>query len=344
MEFLSHILDVITQYPFVSIIILIAFVFDFTNGMHDSANSIATIVATRVLSPRLAVLWATFFNFSAVFIVGTAVAKTIWSGMINISFVTPLVIFCGLFWAISWNIITWLLWLPTSSSHALLGGYLGAAIANGGIQVVILSGWTKTIIFIFLAPFMGALLGFTILVITMWIWKRFKFQTMNRAAWFLQLVSSAFYSIGHWANDAQKTMGIIMSLLLSSHFVSKWADIPMWVIIGAYTAISLGTLSGGWRIMKTMGSGIVKLTQIDGFAANSASAISLFTASYFWVPVSTTHVITGAISGVWAAKNARAVKWWMTFRIVWAWIFTIPASCTIAYGVFSIVSAYTNTF
>ncbi len=340
MEFFSHILSIIMAYPFVSIIILIAFIFDFTNGMHDSANSIATIVATRVLSPRLAVLWATFFNFSAIFLVGTAVAKTIGSGMIDISFVTPLVIFCALFWAISWNIITWLLWLPTSSSHALLGGYLGAAVANGGVKVVILSGWTKTIVFIFLAPFIGAILGFTILIITMWIGKRFKFQTVNRAAWFLQLVSSAFYSIWHGANDAQKTMGIIMSLLLSVQLVTPWSDIPMWIVIGAYVAISLGTLMGGWKIMKTMWSGIVKLTQIDGFAANSASAISLFTASFFGVPVSTTHVITGAISGVWAAKNARAVKWGMTFRIVWAWIFTIPGSCAISYGVFAIISAY----
>ncbi len=252
MEFFSHILSIIMAYPFVSIIILIAFIFDFTNGMHDSANSIATIVATRVLSPRLAVLWATFFNFSAIFLVGTAVAKTIGSGMIDISFVTPLVIFCALFWAISWNIITWLLWLPTSSSHALLGGYLGAAVANGGVKVVILSGWTKTIVFIFLAPFIGAILGFTILIITMWIGKRFKFQTVNRAAWFLQLVSSAFYSIWHGANDAQKTMGIIMSLLLSVQLVTPWSDIPMWIVIGAYVAISLGTLMGGWKIMKTM--------------------------------------------------------------------------------------------
>lgn len=343
MEFLSHILDLMVQYPFVTVIILIAFIFDFTNGMHDSANSIATVVATRVLSPKYAVLWAASFNFIAIFIVGTAVAKTIGKGMIDISFVTPLVIFCALFWAISWNILTWWLALPTSSSHALLGGYLGAAMANGGLQVIILSGWTKTIIFIFLAPLMGATLGFILLIAATWIGKNFSLSTMNRVSRLLQLLSSALYSIGHGANDAQKTMGIIVSLLLSVGLTTS-AEPPIWVIIGAYTAIAAWTLSWGWRIVKTMGSGIVKLRPIDGFAAETASAVSLFTASYFWVPVSTTHTITGAISGVWAAKNARAVKWGMTFRIVWAWVFTIPGACAIAYGVFSIVSAYTKTF
>ncbi|NRH20948.1 inorganic phosphate transporter [Candidatus Gracilibacteria bacterium] len=329
------------QYPFVTFIILIAFVFDYTNGMHDSANSIATVVATRVLSPKYAVIWAAFFNFVAIFIVGTAVAKTIGKGMIDISFVTPLVIFCALFGAISWNILTWWLALPTSSSHALLGGYLGAAVANGGLQVVILSGWTKTLIFIFLAPLMGAALGFTLLILATWIGKNFSLTTMNRASRILQLLSSALYSIGHGANDAQKTMGIIVSLLLSVGLVTS-AEPPIWVIIGAYTAIAAGTLTGGWRIVKTMGSKIVKLRPIDGFAAETASAISLFTASSLGVPVSTTHTITGAISGVGAAKNARAVKWGMTFRIVWAWIFTIPGSCAIAYGVFSIMSVYAN--
>lgn len=340
MEFITYLFELTLQYPFVVFIILIAFVFDFTNGMHDSANSIATIVATRVLSPRLAVLWATFFNFSAIFIVGTAVAKTIWTGMIETAFVTPLVIFCGLLGAISWNLITWWLGLPTSSSHALMGWYLWAAVANGGLQAVILSGWTKIIIFIFLAPFMGAALWFIILIITMWIGRYFTLGVMNRAAWFLQLISSALYSIGHGANDAQKTMGIIMSLLLSVQLMEPWAPIPMWVILWAYIALSLGTLLGGWKIMKTMGSKIVKLTQIDGFAANSASAVSLFTASYFGVPVSTTHVITGAISWVGAAKNARAVKWGMTFRIVWAWLFTIPFACAISYVTFSLISLY----
>ncbi len=341
MEFLTALFDIILQYPFVTFIILVAFAFDFTNGMHDSANSIATVVATRVLSPRMAVIWAASFNFAAIFVVGTAVAKTIGKWMIDISFVTPLVIFCALFWAITWNLITWWLWLPTSSSHALLGWYLGAAVANGWIHAVILSGWTKTIIFIFLAPLMGAFLWFCLLILSMWIGRNFSLSVMNRASRILQLFSSALYSLGHGANDAQKTMGIIVSLLLSVNLIQS-AEPPMWVIIGAYVAISLGTLTGGWRIVKTMWSKIVKLTPIDGFAAETASAISLFTASHFWVPVSTTHTITWAISGVGAAKNARAVKWGMTFRIVWAWIFTIPSACGIAYIVFTIMSIYTR--
>jgi inorganic phosphate transporter, PiT family len=342
MEFFSFVSHLITDYPFVAFIILVAFAFDYTNGMHDAANSIATVVATRVLSPRLAVLWAAFFNFVAVFIVGTAVAKTIGKGMIDISYVTPVVIFAWLLGAISWNLITWWLGLPTSSSHALLGGYLWAALANGGIHAVILSGWTKTIIFIFLAPLMGAFLGFFLLIVAMWIGKNFSLSFMNKASKILQLMSSALYSIWHWANDAQKTMGIIMSLLLSVSLIGKGDPIPMWVIIWAYLAIALGTMTGGWRIVKTMGSKIVKLTPIDGFAAETASAITLFSATALWVPVSTTHTITGAISWVGAAKNARAVKWGMTFRIVWAWIFTIPMACGIAYWLFVIFSFFIN--
>lgn len=343
MEFFSFITHLVTDYPFVAFIILVAFAFDFTNGMHDAANSIATVVATRVLSPRMAVLWAAFFNFVAVFIVGTAVAKTIGKGMIDISYVTPVVIFAWLLGAISWNLITWWLWLPTSSSHALLWWYLWAALANGGIHAVILSGWTKTIIFIFLAPLMGALLGFTLLIVAMWIGRNFSLSFMNKASKALQLMSSALYSIGHGANDAQKTMGIIMSLLLSVSLLEKGAPIPMWVIIGAYVAIALGTMTWGWRIVKTMWSKIVKLTPIDGFAAETASAITLFSATALWVPVSTTHTITGAISWVGAAKNARAVKWGMTFRIVWAWIFTIPMACAIAYWLFTVFSLFSNS-
>lgn len=342
MEFFSFITHLLTDYPFVAFIILVAFAFDFTNGMHDAANSIATVVATRVLSPRLAVLWAAFFNFFAVFVVGTAVAKTIGKGMIDISYVTPVVIFAWLLGAIIWNLITWWLGLPTSSSHALLGWYLGAALANGGIHAVILSWWTKTIIFIFLAPIMWAFLGFVLLIVAMWLGKNFSLSVMNKASKVLQLTSSALYSLGHGSNDAQKTMGIIMSLLLSVNLLEKWAPIPIWVIIGAYVAIAFGTMTWGWRIVKTMGSKIVKLTPIDGFAAETASAITLFTASSLWVPVSTTHTITGAISWVGAAKNARAVKWGMTFRIVWAWIFTIPMACAIAYWLFVLFSFFIN--
>lgn len=341
MDFISPVIDAVMAYPFVAFIILVALAFDYTNGMHDSANSIATVVSTRVLSPRNAVIWAAFFNFIAIFIVGTAVAKTIGKGMIDISIVTPLVIFCALLGAIAWNLITWWFWLPTSSSHALLGGYLGAAVAKWGIHAVILSGWTKTIIFIFLAPFIGALLGFLLFVLSNWVAKNFQLSTVNRASRYLQLLSSALYSIGHGANDAQKTMGIIVSLLLSVNLIHT-AEPPIWVIISAYMAIAAGTLTGGWRIVKTMGSKIVKLRPIDGFCAETASAGSLFLASSLWVPVSTTHTITGAISWVGSAKNARAVNWGITFRIVWAWILTIPSACFIAYWLHVIFSMYTG--
>ena len=339
MDFIIPVIDAIIAYPFITFIILVALAFDFTNGMHDSANSIATVVSTRVLSPRNAVIWAAFFNFLAIFIVGTAVAKTIGKGMIDISFVTPLVIFCWLLGAISWNLITWWFWLPTSSSHALLGWYLGAALSSWWVHAVILSWWTKTIVFIFLAPFIGAVLGFLLFILSNWIAKNFQLSVVNRASRWLQLLSSALYSIGHGANDAQKTMGIIVSLLLSAH-LTKSPEPPMWVIIWAYLAISAGTLTGGWKIVKTMGSKIVKLRPIDGFCAETASAVSLFVASSLWVPVSTTHTITGAISWVGSAKNARAVNWGITFRIVWAWILTIPSACFIAYGLHVILSMY----
>lgn len=337
MDIIFFVFNFIFENPYIVIIILVAFVFDFTNWMHDSANSIATIVSTRVLAPKYAVIWAAFFNFVAIFIVGTAVAKTIWKWMIDINIVTPTVVFCWLLWAISWNILTWYFWLPTSSSHALLGWYLGSAVAKAWFGAVIVSGWTKTIVFIFLAPVVGMFFWFTIIILSTWMLKNVRLQVVNKISKLLQLVSSALYSIGHWANDAQKTMGIIVSLLLSTHMVSS-AEPPLWVIVCAYTAIGLGTMTWGWKIVKTMGTKLVKLRPIDGFSAETASAITLFTASYLWVPISTTQSITWSISWVGMAKNMKSVRWEVAGNIVLAWVFTIPWACLIWYVFYLVLS------
>ncbi len=316
-------------------IILVALVFDFTNGVHDAANSIATIVSTRVLTPRQAVAWAAFFNFVAFLIFGTSVAKTIGKGLIDISVVTPAVILAGLLGAICWNLITWYLGLPTSSSHALIGGYAGGAIARGGIKVILLSGWTKTLIFIVLAPIIGFVLGYIFIIMASWlIYKKGWAPTpVNLWSKRLQFVSASLYSLGHGGNDAQKTMGIITSLLVSVGFL-KTFNIPLWVVLSAHTAIGLGTLMGGWRIVKTMGQKIAKLRPIDGVCAETASAISIFLATYLGVPVSTTHVITGAISGVGSSRRLNAVKWDVTLRIVWSWLITIPAAASLSALIF----------
>ncbi|MDO8716787.1 MAG: inorganic phosphate transporter [Dehalococcoidales bacterium] len=322
---------------FVIFIIVVALAFDFTNGMHDAANSIATIVSTRVLSPRLAVLWAAFFNFAAFLIFGTAVAKTIGKGMIDINVITPVVVLAGLIGAISWNMITWYFGLPSSSSHALIGGYAGAAIARGGLGVIIAGGWSKTLIFIVLAPVIGLVLGYFLKVLLSWIIYKSKQQPASVDRWsrVLQLFSAALYSLGHGGNDAQKTMGIIASLLVAGG-LSKTFNIPLWVVLSAHGAIALGTLSGGWRIVKTMGQKITKLRPVDGFCAETASAVSIFTATHLGIPVSTTHVITGAISGVGSVNRLSAVRWNITRRIVWAWVFTIPAAGVIG-GLFYVV-------
>lgn len=316
---------------FVIFIIAVALVFDFTNGMHDAANSIATIVSTRVLSPRQAVVWAAFFNFVAFLVFGTTVAKTVGKGLVDINVVTPTVILCGLLGAIGWNLITWYFGLPTSSSHALIGGYAGAAVAKAGFAVIIPAGWTKTLIFIVLAPLIGMLLGMLLMILSSWLIykKNWHPGPVNVWARRTQFVSAALYSLGHGGNDAQKTMGIIASLLFSAHYIKTFA-IPLWVVLIAHAAIGLGTLSGGWRIVKTMGQKIARLTPLDGVCAESASAASIFLATYLGVPVSTTHVITGAISGVGAAKRATSVHWDVTVKIVWAWIITIPAAAAIA--------------
>lgn len=292
---------------FIIVIIAIALIFDFTNGMHDAANSVATIVSTRVLSPKQAVVWAAFFNFAAFFIFGTTVAKTIGNGMIKIDTVTPTVICAALLGAISWNLITWYLGLPSSSSHALIGGYAGAAIAHAGFGVIITRGWYETLIFIVLAPAIGLVLGYFLKVATSWTIRKQSMASVNKWSRVLQLFSAAAYSLAHGSNDAQKTMGIITSLLFAGGIISVF-KIPLWVVLIAYSSIALGTISGGWRIIKTMGQKITKLTPIDGFCAETAAASSIFLSTYLGVPVSTTHVITGAISGVGSANRFSAVR------------------------------------
>ena len=314
---------------FIILIIFVALCFDFTNGLHDAANSVATIVSTKVLSPRWAVVWAAFFNFIAFLIFGTEVAKTIGKGMIDVSVVTPRVIFAGLIGTICWNLITWYLGLPTSSSHALIGGYAGSAIATAGLKVIIVSGWYKTLLFLVLAPAIGLVLGLFLKVITTWVVYKHPPATINNWSRKLQFLSAALYSLGHGGNDAQKTMGIITSLLFTGGLIKDFS-VPLWVVLSAHTAIALGTLTGGWRIVKTVGQKITKLKPLDGFCAETASATSIFLATHLGVPVSTTHVITGAISGVGSSQRLSAVRWGVTLRIVWAWIFTIPASAALA--------------
>ena len=320
-------------------IIAVAFIFDFSNGFHDSANSIATVVGTRVLKPLHAVVWAAAFNFLAAFTVGTAVAKTMGAGMVDVSVVDPNVILGALLGALFWNIITWYWGLPSSSSHALIGGYGGAAVAKAGFGAIIVSGWTKTLIFIVLSPVIGMLLGFGLMVAVYWLFHRTPPGKVDRIFRVAQLVSAAFFSLSHGANDAQKTMGIIVGLLASSNalfaaetgflhhlYVPNAGHIPYWVEIGAYTAISLGTLFGGWRIVHTMGSRITKLRPVGGFCAETGGALSILLATKFGIPVSTTHTITGAIVGVGATTRLSAVRWGVAGRIVWAWILTIPAA------------------
>ncbi|MGZ6230232.1 MAG: anion permease [Syntrophales bacterium] len=320
---------------FIIFIVFVALAFDYTNGMHDAANSISTVVSTRVLSPRIAVVWAAVFNFVAFLIFSTTVAETIGHGMIDIKTVTPTVILAGLGGAIFWNLITWYLGLPSSSSHAIIGGYAGAAIAKSGIGVIIASGWTKTLIFIVLSPTIGLCLGFLLKIITMWIIYKGKPVVVNKWSRILQLFSAALYSLGHGGNDAQKTMGIIASLLFAGGLISEF-KIPLWVVLSAHAAIGLGTLSGGWRIVKTMGQKITKLEPIDGVCAETSAAFSIFLATHLGIPVSTTHVITGAISGVGSANRFTAVRWGVTVRIVWAWIFTIPATALLAGFLYSL--------
>jgi len=310
-------------------LILVALIFDYINGFHDAANSIATVVSTRVLSPGKAVIWAAFFNFIAAFTFGTAVARTVGAGMIDVNIVTFAVIFAGLVGAIIWDLITWYFGLPTSSSHALFGGYAGAAVAKAGWSAILVAGWTKTLVFIVLSPLIGFLLGLGLMTAIFWL---FRWVPPSRVdGWFrrAQLVSAAFFSLNHGANDAQKTMGIIAGVLFAAGYIEKF-DIPFWVVLASHTAIGLGTLAGGWRIIHTMGSKITKLQPVGGFAAETGAALSILIATQTGVPVSTTHAITGAIVGVGATRRLSAVRWGVATQIVWAWLLTIPAAFAIA--------------
>jgi PiT family inorganic phosphate transporter len=321
----------------VAALILIALIFDYINGFHDAANSIATVVSTRVLSPGKAVLWAAFFNFIAAFTFGTAVARTVGSGMIDINVVTFAVVFGGLAGAIIWDLVTWYFGLPTSSSHALIGGYAGAAVAKAGFSALIPSGWILTVIFIFLSPLIGMTLGFGLMLAILWLFRWTPPSRVDR--WFrrLQLVSAAFFSLNHGANDAQKTMGIITGILFAAGYIQTF-DVPFWVVLSAHAAIGLGTLAGGWRIIHTMGSKITKLQPVGGFAAETGAAISVLIATQTGVPVSTTHAITGSIVGVGATRRLSAVRWGVAGQIVWAWILTIPMAFAIGAATYTLLS------
>ncbi len=319
----------------VTVIVVIALIFDYTNGFHDAANSIATVVSTRVLSPGRAVLLAAFFNFIAFFLFTHAVAKTVYSGLVDPALVNEWVVLAGLIGAVSWNLITWYLGLPTSSSHALIGGYAGAAMANSGLRALIFDakwpkGWAGTLSFIVISPTVGMLAGLLLMTAVFWVFRRVAPSRVDKYFRFMQLVSSSLFSLSHGSNDAQKTMGIIMAALVTGGFVDPQADIPYWVGLAAFLAIGLGTLSGGWRIVKTMGSKITKLRPVGGFCAETGGAGAVFLATHFGIPVSTTHTITGAIVGVGATRRLSAVRWGVAGRIVWAWVITIPAAGLIA--------------
>ncbi len=324
----------------VLLIIVVALIFDYINGFHDAANSIATVVSTRVLSPGKAVVWAAFFNFVAAFGFGTAVAKTVGAGMVDLSVVTPSVIFAGLIGAIIWDLITWYYGLPTSSSHALFGGYAGAAVASAGFGAIIASGWYKTLIFIVVAPLIGMVVGRLLMGLSLWA---FQASTPRKVDGFfrkMQLVSAAGFSLMHGANDAQKTMGIISGALVTGGFLqleNGELPIPFPVVLLAHTAIGLGTLSGGWRIIHTMGSKITKLQPIGGFAAETGAASAVYLATMLGVGISTTHTITGAIVGVGSTRRLSAVRWGIAGQIVWAWVLTIPASAAIGAMTYAVV-------
>lgn len=314
------------QFLIVAGLVAVALAFDYINGFHDAANSIATVVSTRVLSPGQAVIWAAVFNFLAAFFFGVKVANTIGKGMVDLKAVTFAVIFAGLVGAIVWDLITWLFGLPTSSSHALIGGYAGAAIARAmSFNVIVPGGWTKTMVFIVVSPLIGMVAGLGLMTATFWLFRNIVPQRVDK--WFrrLQLCSAAAFSLSHGANDAQKTMGIITGVLVTAGYM-KTFHVPWWVILSAHAAIGLGTLAGGWRIIHTMGSKITKLQPVGGFAAETGAAIAIFTATFFGIPVSTTHAITGAIVGVGATRRLSAVRWGVAGQIVWAWLLTIPAA------------------
>jgi inorganic phosphate transporter, PiT family len=325
-------------------IVVVALVFDFLNGFHDAANSIATVVSTRVLSPGVAVVWAAFFNFLAAFVFPHKVATTIGKGLISPEVVTEYVILAGLIGAVFWNLLTWLLGLPTSSSHALMGGFAGAAVAKVGIGAIIASGWTKTLISMLVSPIVGLILGLGLMILVSWGFHRSSPSRID--GWFrkLQLVSAGLYSLGHGGNDAQKTMGIIAILLFTyrKNVGQNPGDIVIapWTVFACYAAIAFGTLFGGWRIVKTMGSKITKLHPVGGFCAETAAAITIFANSQLGIPVSTTHTITGAIMGVGATRRLSAVRWGVATQIVWAWVLTIPCSAFVAAGSYLLIGLF----
>jgi len=339
-----------TPFTLAAIIISIALLFDYINGFHDAANSIATIVATRVLTPFQAVVWAAFFNFVAAFTFGTAVASTVGKGFVDINLVTPYVILAGVVGAIVWDLLTWLLALPTSSSHALIGGYAGAALARVGFtrglsqsfHALTPGSWALTLTFIFLAPLIGLVAAYLLMVLVHWLFRKSSPARMDFYFRKFQLLSAAAFSLSHGTNDAQKTMGIITSLLVTSGF-QKTFHVQVWVILSAHAAIALGTLSGGWRIVHTMGGRLTRLKPRSGFCAETGAAGAVLLATHLGLPVSTTHAIAGAIAGVGSIQRLKAVRWGLAANIVWAWVLTIPASAIIAWICFAILRLFLPT-
>lgn len=334
-------------------IVVVALIFDYINGFHDSANSIATIVGTRVLSPFTAVVWAATFNFLALFLFDTGVAKTMGKGLIDLALVNPDVILAGLIGAIAWNLITWWYGIPSSSSHALMGGYGGAALAKAGTAAIIVSGWVKPVVFIVVSPLVGMLAGWLLMVGTTWIFRNQRPAKVEPLFRGMQITSSALFSLSHGANDAQKTMGIIVSVLvlgqasfagetgfLSHFYLTAGDEIPFWVKLSAHLAIALGTLMGGWRIVHTLGSRVTKLRPIGGFCAETGGASAIFLATFMGIPVSTTHTISGAIVGVGATHRVSAVRWGVAANMIWAWVITIPASAAVAAISYWVVAAF----
>lgn len=317
-------------------IIVLALIFDFINGFHDAANSVATIVATRVLTPFRAVLWAAFFNFISAISFGTGVASTVGKGLVNPEMVTPWTILAGLVGAIVWDLVTWYWGLPTSSSHALFGGLAGAAIAAAGFQAIIVSGWVRIITFIAVAPVLGLLLAYVLMIVVHWMFRKSTPKQMDVYFRRLQLLSSAIFSYSHGTNDAQKTMGIITLVLVTSGYQQTF-HVPLWVILAAHAAIGLGTMFGGWRIIHTMGSRLTRLKPRGGFCAETAAATSILFSTYLHMPVSTTHVVAGAIAGVGSIQRTKAVRWRIATSILWAWLMTIPAAAAVGWVTYQLV-------
>ena len=323
-------MDATLALPLLIALIGVALFFDFLNGLHDAANSIATIVSTRVLRPQYAVMWAAFFNFIAFLFFGLHVAETLGTGIIDPSIVTPQVIFAALMGAIIWNIVTWVFGIPSSSSHALVGGLVGAGLAKTGGDAIVLSGLLKTVAAIFMSPMIGFMLALLLVLIVSWVCLRQTPFAVDRSFRGLQFISASLYSLGHGGNDAQKTMGIIAVLLFSQGYLGETFYVPFWVVITCQSAMALGTLFGGWRIVHTMGSKITKLNPMQGFCAETGGAITLFAATWLGIPVSTTHTITGAIIGVGAARRVSAVRWGLAGNILIAWVVTLPAAALIS--------------